>query len=262
MADNESRPRVSVVLPVHNERAALPALYRRLVRALVPEAPYELLFVDDASTDGSTDRLRELAGSDPAVTVVVLTRRCGQLAATLCGLGRARGRAVVTLDADLTHPPEAVPLLLGALRAGYDVVVGVRRGAGRPSLAARLGRGLLGRVFGVRVPKDLSTFRAFAGEFVRRLTEAGEGVVLLGAETCRLAGGIGYVPVTIGRRRHGRSKYGAGRKFLIWLAAVATYGAPPWRMLLRPLAEGLRRRAGSRFEVREVISVARERTGG
>jgi glycosyltransferase involved in cell wall biosynthesis len=262
MADSESRPRVSVVLPVHNERTSLPALYHRLLAALEPEAPYELLFVDDGSTDGSTDWLRELAHRDVAVTVVVLTRRWGQLAATMCGLARARGRELITMDADLTHPPEAVPVLLEALRAGHDVVVAARERSGRPSLRARLSRALLGRIFGVRVPRDLSTFRAFTEEFVRRLPQAGERVVLLGAEICRLGGTIGYVPVAVTQRQHGRSKYSGGRKFLVALAAAARYGAPPWRVLLRPLAGWLGRAAGSSFEVREVISVAGGHAGG
>jgi glycosyltransferase involved in cell wall biosynthesis len=261
MADSESPPRVSVVIPVHNERTALPTLYQRLLAALEPEAPYELLFVDDGSTDGSPDWLRDLAGRDRAVTVVVLTRRWGQLAATMCGLARARGRELVTMDADLAHPPEAVPLLLGALRAGHDVVVGVREGGGRPSFRSRVGRALLRWVFGVRVPRDLSTFRAFTAEFVRRLPKAGKDVVLLGAEICRLGARTGYVPVTVSRREGGRSKYSGGRKFLVALAAAATYGALPWRLLLRPLGGWLRRAAGSSFEVREVISTAGGHTG-
>ena len=262
MADNEGPPRVSVVIPVHNERTVLPTLYQRLVAALETEAAYELLFVDDGSADGSTDWLRDLARRDRAVTVVVLTRRWGQLAATLCGLARARGRELVTLDADLAHPPEAVLLLLGALRAGHDVVVGVRERSGRSFPRARASQALLRWVFGVRVPKDLSTFRAFTAEFARRLPKAGEGVVLLGAEICRLGADIGYVPVAVAQRQHGRSKYAPGRKFLVALAAAATYGALPWRVLLSPLAEWLGRAAGSSFEVREVISTAGGHTGG
>jgi glycosyltransferase involved in cell wall biosynthesis len=261
MADSAGPPRVSIVIPVHNERPALPTLYQRLAAALGTEGPYELLFVDDGSADGSTDWLRDLARRDHAVTVVVLTRRWGQLAATLCGLARASGRELVTLDADLAHPPEAVPALLRALRVGHDVVVGVREGGGRSSLWSTLSRALLRWVFGVRVPEDLSTFRAFTAEFVRRLPKAGEGVVLLGAEIRRLGARIGYVPVAVGRREGGRSKYGGGRKFLVALAAVATYGALPWRVLLRPLARWLGRAAGSSYAVSEVISAAGGHTG-
>jgi glycosyltransferase involved in cell wall biosynthesis len=261
MTDSESPPRVSIVMPVHNERPALPTLYNRLVTALAPERPYELLFVDDGSTDGSTDWLRDLARHDRAVTVVVLTRRWGQLAATLCGLARARGRELITLDADLAHPPEAVPVLLEALRRGHDVVVGVRARSGQPSFRSTLSRALLRWVFGVRVPRDLSTFRAFTAEFVRRLPKAGDGVVLLGAEICELGPDISYVPVTVGRREGGRSKYGGGRKLLVALAAAAAYGALPWRVLLRPLAGWLGKTAGSFYAVSEGISVAGEHTG-
>ena len=258
-----SRRTVTVVIPVHNEREALEELHERLAEVLCHEGrPYEILFVDDGSTDGSTDVLRSLARSDPVVSVVILRRRFGQLAATLCGLARARGETVVTMDADLQHPPEAIPRLVAALAEGHDVVVAVRQGAGRPGVLSRTGRWLLRWVFGVRVPKDLSTFRAFRGEFVRRLAERGPQVVLLGAEVCRAGARLGYVPTQVGTRERGATKYASGRRLAIWLRAVAAYGWLPWRVLLLPLAWCCRRPLAGVYEVKETVMGNGEPRGG
>ena len=263
MVHGEGGLAVSVVVPVHNERESLARLHERLTDTLRREGrAYELLFVDDGSTDGSTEVLRELAHGDPAVRVVVLARRFGQLAATLCGLARARGESVVTMDADLQHPPEAAPRLVAALAGGYDVVVALREGVGRPGIVPRAGRWLLRWLFGVKVPKDLSTFRAFSGSVARRLAACGAEAVLLGAEVCRVGVRIGYVPAQVGRRERGKGKYTQPLKFAIWLRAVAAYGWLPWRALLFPLTWCLPRAPGPGYEVRETVSVAEERTSG
>ena len=263
MVHGEGRPTVSVVVPVHNERETLAELYERLTDALRSEGrAYELLFVDDGSTDGSTEVLRDLAHGDPAVRVVVLARRFGQLAATLCGLARARGGSVVTIDADLQHPPEAAPRLVAALADGYDVVVAVREGVGRPGTVSRAGRWLLRWLFGVKVPRDLSTFRAFSGSVARRLAACGAEVVLLGAEVCRVGARIGYVPAKVGRRERGKGKYTQRLKFGIWLRAVAAYGWLPWQALLFPLTWCFPRAADGGYEVRETVSADEEGASG
>ncbi len=256
---SDGGPELSVVIPVHDERETLRELHGRLTDAVGGGGlSYELLFVDDGSSDGSTDLLRELVREDPCVRVYVLARRSGQLAATLCGLARAGGKRVVTIDADLAHPPEAVPRLLAALRQGHDVAVAVRQGEGAPGPASRLGRGFLRWVFGVRVPRDLSTFRAFRGEVARELAERAGRAVLLGAEVCRLGARIGYVPVAVGPRARGRSKHTLAGKVRVWLAAAATYGVLPWRLLLFPLAK---RGGGPPYEVREILSQEEGRAG-
>ena len=263
MVGAETPPGVSVVVPVHNERENLPELYRRLTDTLRSEQlTYQLLFVDDGSTDDSTQVLRDLARRDPAVGVVVLAGRFGQLAATLCGLARARGQAVVTMDADLQHPPEAVPRLLAALAGGYDAVFALREGPGRPRPLSRLGRWLLRWVFGVRVPRDLSTLRAFEGDLARELAERGPEVVLLGVEAMRSGARIGYLPMGVAPRERGVSKYTGGVRFVVWLAAVAAYGAWPWRALLGPVAGRLRRALSPDYQVKEVLAVRGGGGGG
>ena len=121
---------LSIVVPVFNEEAGLPALFARLYPVLdALGIPYECIFVDDGSRDRSVAVLRAQHALRPAETrVVILQRNFGQHAAIMAGFERAQGTAVITLDADLQNPPEEIPHLVEALRAGHDYVGTVRRG--------------------------------------------------------------------------------------------------------------------------------------
>ena len=121
-------PVVSVVIPVYNEEAVLPQLFERLYPALdALEVDYEVVFVDDGSSDGSADLLRENFRTRPERTrVVLLTVNVGQHVAIVAGFGHARGERLVTIDADLQNPPEEIGKLLAAMDAGHDYVGSVR----------------------------------------------------------------------------------------------------------------------------------------
>src|SRR5438093_11187928 len=121
-------PKVSVVIPVYNEEAVLPALFARLYPALdALGQSYEVIFVNDGSRDRSAALLREQFAKRPDVTrVVLLNGNFGQHMAVLAGFERVRGERVVTLDADLQNPPEEIGKLLAKMDAGHDYVGGVR----------------------------------------------------------------------------------------------------------------------------------------
>jgi glycosyltransferase involved in cell wall biosynthesis len=120
---------VSVVLPVHNESEALRVLYKRLRDVLMSTRySYEIIVVDDGSTDDSLSVLLELRAQDSHVRIVELSRNFGHQAALGAGLDHARGRAVITLDADLQHPPEVIGELLARWAEGYDIVYTMREG--------------------------------------------------------------------------------------------------------------------------------------
>ena len=117
---------LSVVIPVYNEAATLPELYRRLGEVLVEE-PHELVFVDDGSTDDSRAVLLDLHRRDPRVVVLALSRNFGHQIAITAGVDHARGDAVVVMDADLQDPPEVIPQMVARWREGFDVVYGIRK---------------------------------------------------------------------------------------------------------------------------------------
>ena len=124
-----SSPEISVVIPVYNEEAGLPALFDRVYTALDRLGePYEIIFVNDGSRDRSAAMLREQYQKRPDVTrAILLAANAGQHIAILAGFERARGRIVVTLDADLQNPPEEIAKLIAKMREGYDYVGSIRR---------------------------------------------------------------------------------------------------------------------------------------
>src|ERR671930_292310 len=120
-------PDVSLVVTVYNEGDSLPELYRRTVATLDPGPhSYELIFVDDGSTDGTFAALERLHEGDPRVRAVRFKRNFGQHPAMHAGLARARGDIVVTMDGDLQNAPEDIPRLIEAVEAGFEVASGTR----------------------------------------------------------------------------------------------------------------------------------------
>ena len=173
-------PTFSVVVPVYNERENLPELYRR-VRAVMESLgePWELVPVDDGSTDGSTEYLRELREKDPEhVRPVILARNFGHQLAVTAGLDYARGRAVILMDADLQAPPEVIPQLVEKWRGGYDVVYAVRQRREGESWFKRATAALfyrfIRRITEVPIPVDTGDFRLMDRKVVdvlRRMRE-------------------------------------------------------------------------------------------
>lgn len=157
-----SAPVLSVVVPAFNEEATLPELYARLTAVLTSlQTTYELIIVDDGSTDHTSERLRQLRTQDPRVKYVRLARNFGHQAALTAGLAHTRGRAVVVMDADLQDPPELIPELLARWTEGYEVVYAVRRHRKEPlpkRLAYALFYRLLNRVASMRIPLDAGDF--------------------------------------------------------------------------------------------------------
>src|SRR3989338_3543955 len=113
------RPDLSIVVPVYNEAESLGELYRRLTAVLAPlNLSSEIIFVDDGSSDGSLKQISQLNAADPRVKAVSFSRNFGHMVALSAGLDYAAGEAVITLDADLQHPPELIPELVARWKGG------------------------------------------------------------------------------------------------------------------------------------------------
>jgi dolichol-phosphate mannosyltransferase len=157
-------PVISIVAPIFNEAENIPELYRRIRDVLDSTGdPWELLMVDDGSTDGSTDLIREYHAQDPRVVPVIFARNFGHQIAVTAGLDYARGDAVVIIDSDLQDPPEVILDLLAKWREGYEVVYAVR--AEREgetwfkTFTASLFYRLIYRITDVDIPLDTGDFR-------------------------------------------------------------------------------------------------------
>jgi undecaprenyl-phosphate 4-deoxy-4-formamido-L-arabinose transferase len=164
-AGAERPPELSVVVTLLNEAATLDELYGRTVAALEPLGrPFELIFVDDGSTDGTFAALERVHAGDPRVRAVRLKRNAGQHPAMHAGLARARGSVVVTMDGDLQNPPEDLPRLVEAIDAGYDVASGrraARHDAWGRTLPSRVINGMLRRFTGVAISDFGCAFNAY-----------------------------------------------------------------------------------------------------
>jgi polyisoprenyl-phosphate glycosyltransferase len=154
----------SIVAPIYNEAETLAELYRRIRDAMeANREPWELILVDDGSTDGSTERIRELAGQDEHVRPVVFARNFGHQIAITAGWDYARGQAIVIIDADLQDPPEVILELAKKWKEGYEVVYAVRaerEGEGWfKKLTAAMFYRIIYRITDVKIPVDTGDFR-------------------------------------------------------------------------------------------------------
>jgi undecaprenyl-phosphate 4-deoxy-4-formamido-L-arabinose transferase len=156
---------ISVVVPVYNSEASLPMLVKRIQPALAAlETPFELILVNDSSSDGSWSRIRELAARHHWIRGLNLSRNYGQHNALLCGIRHARFDTTVTMDDDLQNPPEEIVRLLAKLEEGFDVVYGTpdkqQHGVLR-NLASRVTKMTLASAMGAESARKVSAFRAF-----------------------------------------------------------------------------------------------------
>ncbi|HEV7506187.1 MAG TPA: glycosyltransferase family 2 protein [Thermoanaerobaculia bacterium] len=203
-------PEISVVVPVFNEEENLPLLAAELRGVLLSlDRPYEVIFVDDGSTDGSLEALRRLGRSDPTVRIVRLTGNAGQSAALAAGFRAARGGLVVTLDADLQNDPADIPKLLDHLE-GCDVVCGVRtdrQDSWLRKASSRIAGGVRNRLTRDPVADAGCTLRAYRAEFLRPIPLF-SGMHRFLPTLLKLEGArITEVPVHHRPRQHGQSKY-------------------------------------------------------
>ena len=218
-------PRCSVVVPFYNERQAAEELHARIRRVMDRRGEsYEIVLVNDGSTDGTGEVLERLANDDARVCFVDLRRNFGQTTALQAGFDQARGQVIVAMDGDLQHDPYDIPLLLARIEAGYDIASGWRRRRGDDFLSRRLpsriANWLLAKVSGVPLRDFGTTFKAYRREVLQGVRLYGEMHRFVPAVCARLGARICEVPIKNVRRRGGRSSYGLGRTFRVALDIV------------------------------------------
>lgn len=213
-------PNVSVVVPVYNEVESLPHLLEAIATALAPtQLTYEIICVDDGSTDNSAQFLKEQALSRTDLKAVILRRNYGQTAAMAAGFNYAFSPAIITLDADLQNDPADIPILLAKLEEGYDLVSGWRQnrqdGAMRRLLPSKIANWLIRRSTGVDIHDYGCSLKAYRTEVVQDLNLYGELHRFIPALAYIEGARITEIPVRHHARRFGSSKYGLWRTFRV-----------------------------------------------
>ena len=209
-------PDISVVIPLYNEAENLPELYREFTETLQAGGrPYELILVDDGSTDGTFGILEDLHRQDPRVRVVQLRRNFGQTAAFAAGFDQATGALIVTSDGDLQNDPRDIPAMVEQLDGGYDIVCGWRRDRKDTWLTRRLpsmiANWLISVTTGVHLHDYGCSLKVFRAEVVRSLRLYGEMHRFIPAIASEQGVRVGEMVVNHRARRFGRSKYGLSR---------------------------------------------------
>lgn len=234
--------RVSIVVPVHNEAESLVQLHAEItaVMGALTDSAYEILFVDDASTDNSLAVMNGIAGFDPAhVGVVALRRNFGQTAAMAAGFAAATGEVIIPMDGDLQNDPADVPRLLEKMGEGYDLVSGWRRRREDPLfsrvLPSRMANALISWFTGVQLHDYGCTLKAYHRDVVEHIAFYGEMHRLLPALARWSGARIAELEVNHRARIHGRSKYGIGRTFSVLLDLLTVkflldYATKPMRV--------------------------------
>jgi undecaprenyl-phosphate 4-deoxy-4-formamido-L-arabinose transferase len=225
------RPDVSAVVPVHDEEPNLQELHDRLERALDSTGrPWEIVYVDDGSTDGSLEFLAAVADKDLRVRVVEFNRNYGQHAAVFAGFAASRGEIVVTLDADLQNPPEEIPRLVAQMDRGFDVV-GTRRRDRKDPLFRRLASRAVNRITGGDMTDYGCMLRAYRRHVVDQIGQCRELSSFIPVLANLYAKKIVEIDVEHAERRRGTSKYGLRQLIKLQFDLVTGFSQLPLKLM-------------------------------
>jgi glycosyltransferase involved in cell wall biosynthesis len=213
---------VSFVLPIYNEEDSLPELRRQLVAAGEKLGePFEIVLIDDGSTDGSFPALKKMQAEDHRIKVIRLRKNFGQTAALSAGFDYARGEIVITLDADLQNDPADASLLVAKLREGYDIVSGWRQKRKDKFLSKRLpsklANWIISRITKVKLRDYGCTLKAYRLEVLRNIKLYGEMHRFIPAIASQIGVAIAEVPVNHRPRLYGESKYKLTKSVRVFL---------------------------------------------
>jgi glycosyltransferase involved in cell wall biosynthesis len=223
--NNEKKPpQLSVVVPLLDEQDNLPALHEQVRQALDGRYDYELIFIDDGSTDASFQVLKELHESNPRVRVIRFRRNFGQTAALSAGFAHARGNIVVALDADLQNDPADIPTLVAKLEEGYDVVSGWRKerhdNALTRKLPSKIANWMISRITAVRLHDYGCTLKAYRREILAEMRLYGEMHRFIPALASWSGARTAECVVNHRPRTAGKAKYGLARTLKVVLDLI------------------------------------------
>ena len=235
---------LSVIVPLYNERENVNPLYSAIVNAVTPlGVDYEILFIDDGSTDTTFYNACALAAQDPKLRVIKFRKNYGQTAAMAAGINHARGKILVTMDGDLQNDPADIPEFLKTIDEGYDIVVGWRYNRQDKlvtrKIPSKIANWLVGIVTGVPIKDNGCSLKAFRADLIRNIPLYSEMHRFIPAMTSLAGARLMEIKVRHHARKHGVSKYGLNRIYkvlldLLVIKTIVSFAAQPllWFSLL------------------------------
>jgi glycosyltransferase involved in cell wall biosynthesis len=222
------QPQVSIVIPIHNEYENLPRLIEAVSSTLIDaNIPYEILCIDDGSTDGSSDLLKQIARDRRDLRSVILRRNYGQTAAMAAGFSHARGQVIITMDGDMQNDPADIPILLDKLNEGYDLVSGWRKNRQDATITrlipSQIANWLIAQVTGVKVHDYGCSLKAYRAELIADMNLYGELHRFLPALAFIEGARIAEIPVRHHARQFGKSKYGLDRTIRVVMDLMTVF---------------------------------------
>lgn len=229
---------ISLVVPIYNEVESLPHLIEAIAQIMLPQnLNYEIICVDDGSTDGSTELLKKIAQSRDDLKAIILRRNYGQTAAMAAGFQHSQGQIIISLDADLQNDPADIPLLLAKIDEGYDLVSGWRKNRQDNTLTrlipSKIANWLIGQVTEVKLHDYGCSLKAYRSEVLADLNLYGELHRFIPALAFIEGAKIAEIPINHHARRFGQSKYGLGRTFRVLMDLLTIWFMK--KFLTRPM---------------------------
>ena len=226
---------LSLLIPCHNEAGNIPLLVHRVAEGL-RDTEYEIIFIDDGSSDDTLTVIKKTAENDSRIKFIQLSRNFGHQAALKAGIDHARGNCIVTMDADLQHPPEKIPDMIALWQQGYDVVNARRNGNGERGIIKRITASvyykLLDKLTDENIPEGVADFRLFdrkVADVIRALPE--RDLYLRG-----LFAWAGFRQTTITyneeERKHGNTKYNLWRMLRLAGNGITSFSTKPLKLSL------------------------------
>lgn len=213
---------LSIVVPLYNEAESVARLHQAIVEALDAAGyPFEMVFVDDGSRDGTLETAKAIAATDPRLKVVEFRRNYGQTPAMAAGIDLAGGDIIVTMDGDLQNDPRDIPRFVVKMQEGYDIVVGWRFNRQDKMLSrkipSKIANWLIGKVTGVPIKDNGCSLKAYRASVIKRVPLYSEMHRFIPAMTTLTGARIAEIKVCHHARRFGESKYGLSRTYKVLL---------------------------------------------
>ena len=225
--ETESAVKFSIVVPLYNEEGSVDRLHCRLTRVMREFGQaYEILFVDDGSSDQTAEIIEDLSGIDPSLRVITLGRNFGQTPALKAGFDAARGDVIISMDGDLQHDPAEIPRFIEKLDEGFDIVSGWREKRNDTwltrRLPSRIANWTMAQISGVPLHDFGTTFKAYRRETIQSIPLYGELHRFIPALAAWSGARIVEIPITNPPRQYGKSNYGISRTFRVFLDLLST----------------------------------------